>query len=161
MTNKETQTVEAVLVLSDGSRYAGTALTTQKTTIANLRIIKDLVGFQEQISDPANKNSILLFTTPHIGITGANSEDSSIPPQVKGVIVSEPSRMYSNFRATRSLIDDLNAAAIPVITNIDTRMLARKGSSQKLVAGIFIGDDAKLTSEEQLKTVTNFEIAGV
>ena len=59
-----------------------------------------MTGYQEAISDPSYASQILMFTFPHIGITGINSDDvESKKIILNGVIFREISNDYSNWRA--------------------------------------------------------------
>ena len=73
---------------------------------------------------------------------------------VSGYVVRDASRIVSNFRAERSLDNDLDHEGIVGIQGIDTRAVTRhirsKGSMR---AGIFSGAAADLSPEDQLKQV--------
>lgn len=95
------------------------------------------------------------MTAPHIGNTGMNDLDmESRRIWVAGYVVRDASRIVSNFRAERSLDNDLDHEGIVGIQGIDTRAVTRhirsKGSMR---AGIFSGSAASLPREEQLKKV--------
>src|SRR5699024_4521570 len=92
---------------------------------------------------------------PHIGITGMNDDDmESRDIWVAGYVVRDPSRVVSNFRSQRSLDDDLIAGGIVGVSGIDTRALTRRlRDAGAMRAGIFSGEDAGLTPEEQLALV--------
>ena len=81
-----------------------------------------MTGYQETLTDPSYAGQIVVMTAPHIGNTGMNDEDpESRRIWVAGYVVRDPSRVVSNFRATRSLDDDLVAGGVVGITGIDTR----------------------------------------
>ncbi len=85
-----------------------------------------MVGYQEALTDPDAAGSILVFTTPHIGNTGWNDEDSrSDRIQVSAVVMRDKAPKPSNFRSTQSLDEALLADDIVALTGIDTRALMR------------------------------------
>ena len=91
-----------------------------------------LVGYNESITDPSYKNQILVFTNPLIGNYG-------VPPRtlennllkyfesdkihVSGIIVGNYSTKYSHHNAVESLDSFCKSNGVPLLSNIDTRML--------------------------------------
>ena len=146
----------AVLVLEDGSRYDGRAYGAEGTTTGEIVFATGMSGYQETLTDPSYAGQIVLMTAPHIGNTGMNDEDmESRRIWVAGYVVRDASRVVSNFRAQRSLDNDLRHEGIVGIQGIDTRAVTRHIRSQGAMrAGIFSGADAAKTAEEQLAIVT-------
>ena len=145
----------AVLVLEDGKRYLGRAYGARGRTLGEAVFATGMTGYQETLTDPSYAGQIVLMTAPHIGNTGTNDEDmESRQIWVAGYVVREPSRVVSNFRATRALEDDLVAEQVVGISGIDTRAVTRHiRSAGAMRAGIFSGDDIALTEGEQLELV--------
>lgn len=148
-------TPNAVLVLEDGSVYEGRAYGAEGTTFGEIVFATGMSGYQETLTDPSYAGQIVLMTAPHIGNTGMNDLDmESRRIWVAGYVVRDASRIVSNFRAERSLDNDLDQEGIVGIQGIDTRAVTRhirsKGSMR---AGIFSGAAASLPREEQLKKV--------
>ena len=148
-------TPNAVLVLEDGSTYEGRAYGAEGTTFGEIVFATGMSGYQETLTDPSYAGQIVLMTAPHIGNTGMNDKDmESRRIWVAGYVVRDASRIVSNFRAERSLDNDLDHEGIVGIQGIDTRAVTRhirsKGSMR---AGIFSGAEALLSREEQLKKV--------
>ncbi|GAA5363676.1 hypothetical protein SuUB63_09890 [Streptococcus uberis] len=97
-----------LLILEDGTIFEGTAIGADIDTIGELVFTTGMTGYQETISDQSFNGQIILFTYPLIGNYGINRDDSeSIQPSCKGVIVSEASRLASNWRNEMSLHDFL------------------------------------------------------
>jgi carbamoyl-phosphate synthase small subunit len=145
----------AVLVLEDGSRYEGFAFGARGTTFGELVFATGMTGYQETLTDPSYAGQIVMMTAPHIGNTGMNDADmESKRIWVSGFVVRDPSRIVSNFRAERSLTDDLEADNIVGISSLDTRAVTRhirdKGAMR---SGIFSGPDYAITAKEQLTRV--------
>jgi carbamoyl-phosphate synthase small subunit len=66
------------------------------------------------------------MTAPHIGNTGVNDEDpESRKIWVAGYVVRDPARRASNWRARRSLDDELREQGVVGISGVDTRALTR------------------------------------
>ena len=148
-------TPNAVLVLEDGSTYEGRAYGAEGTTFGEIVFATGMSGYQETLTDPSYAGQIVLMTAPHIGNTGMNDLDmESRRIWVSGYVVRDASRIVSNFRAERSLDNDLDHEGIVGIQGIDTRAVTRhirsKGSMR---AGIFSGAAADLSHEDQLKQV--------
>ena len=149
----------AVLVLEDGSRYEGRAYGAEGTTTGEIVFATGMSGYQETLTDPSYAGQIVLMTAPHIGNTGMNDADmESRRIWVAGYVVRDASRVVSNFRAQRSLDDDLQKEGIVGIQGIDTRAVTRHIRSKGAMrAGIFSGADAALSAEAQLATVQSGE----
>lgn len=145
----------AVLVLEDGTRYAGAAYGSHGTTLGEIVFSTGMTGYQETLTDPSYAGQIVLMTAPHIGITGVNDEDrESSKIWVSGFIVRDPSRTVSNYRATGSLDDDLEHHGVVGISGIDTRAITRKLRSAGVMrAGIFSGAAVEASDDEQLAQV--------
>jgi carbamoyl-phosphate synthase small subunit len=112
-------------------------------------------GYQETLTDPSYRGQVVVMTAPHIGNTGMNDEDSeSRHIWVAGYVVRDPSRITSNWRATRSLADDLVDQSVVGISGIDTRALTRHLRERGAMrVGIFSGPAADRTPEELLAQV--------
>jgi carbamoyl-phosphate synthase small subunit len=145
----------AVLVLEDGNRYVGRAYGARGRTLGEAVFATGMTGYQETLTDPSYAGQIVLMTAPHIGNTGANDTDmESRRIWVAGFVVREPSRVVSNFRAQRSLDDDLVADGVVGISGIDTRAVTRHiRSAGAMRAGIFSGADFAISDAEQLEAV--------
>lgn len=145
----------AVLVLEDGSRFEGRAYGATGSTLGELVFATGMTGYQETLTDPSYAGQIVLMTAPHIGNTGVNDEDmESRKIWVSGFVVRDPARRVSNFRATRSLDDDLVNDGVVGISGIDTRQITRQiRSGGAKMAGIFSGADFDLSADEHLNRV--------
>lgn len=148
-------TPNAVLVLEDGSRYEGRAYGAEGTTFGEIVFATGMSGYQETLTDPSYAGQIVLMTAPHIGNTGMNDMDmESRRIWVAGYVVRDASRIVSNFRAERSLDNDLEHEGIVGIQGIDTRAVTRHIRSQgSMRAGIFSGAAAAQSAEIQLTKV--------
>ena len=137
-----TDETSAVLVLEDGRTFAGRAWGARGETTGEIVFNTGMTGYQETLTDPSYYRQIVVMTAPHIGNTGVNDEDvESGRIWVAGYVVRDPARRASNWRARRSLDEDLEAQGIVGIAGIDTRELVRiLRSAGVMRAGIFSGD---------------------
>ncbi|KUN66557.1 carbamoyl-phosphate synthase small subunit [Streptomyces canus] len=132
----------AVLVLEDGRIFRGRSYGAVGETFGEAVFSTGMTGYQETLTDPSYDRQIVVATAPQIGNTGWNDEDDeSARIWVSGYVVRDPARVPSNWRAKRSLDDELVAQNIVGISGIDTRALTRhlreRGSMR---AGIFSGE---------------------
>ncbi|MER6248617.1 glutamine-hydrolyzing carbamoyl-phosphate synthase small subunit [Streptomyces griseorubiginosus] len=150
-----TSKVPAVLVLEDGRIFRGRAYGAVGETFGEAVFSTGMTGYQETLTDPSYDRQIVVATAPQIGNTGWNDEDDeSRRIWVSGYVVRDPARVPSNWRAKRSLDDELVAQGIVGISGIDTRALTRhlreRGSMR---SGIFSGEalapDAELVARVQ------------
>jgi carbamoyl-phosphate synthase small subunit len=145
----------AILVLEDGTRHVGRAYGARGTTLGEVVFATGMTGYQETLTDPSYAGQIVLQTAPHIGNTGMNDEDpESRRIWVAGYIVRDPSRVVSNWRADESLDDALVSDEVVGISGIDTRAITRHiRSAGSMRGGIFSGDAAALSPDQQLRIV--------
>ncbi|MEU1012617.1 glutamine-hydrolyzing carbamoyl-phosphate synthase small subunit [Streptomyces sp. NPDC088810] len=134
--------VPAVLVLEDGRVFRGRAYGAVGETFGEAVFSTGMTGYQETLTDPSYDRQIVVATAPQIGNTGWNDEDDeSNRIWVSGYVVRDPARVPSNWRAKRSLDDELERQGVVGISGIDTRALTRhlreRGSMR---AGIFSGE---------------------
>ncbi|HEX2140178.1 MAG TPA: glutamine-hydrolyzing carbamoyl-phosphate synthase small subunit [Woeseiaceae bacterium] len=119
-------TTPAVLALEDGTVFHGTSVGTDGKTIGEVVFNTAMTGYQEILTDPSYCRQIVTLTYPHIGNTGANSEDmESSRIFASGVIVRDSSMATSSWRAERSFTDFLLGSNTVAIADIDTRKLTR------------------------------------
>ena len=135
----------ALLVLEDGYSLVGKECGARGTAFGEAVFSTGMTGYQETLTDPSYCGQIVVMTTPHIGNTGVNREDSeSLRMWPSGFVIRELSRVVSNWRATGTLADELTINGIVGIEGVDTRALTRhlreRGSMRM---GIFSGPDSE------------------
>ncbi len=145
----------ALLVLEDGRIFKGQSYGAEGKTLGELVFATGMTGYQETLTDPSYAGQIVVQTAPHIGNTGVNARDEeSTKIWVAGYVVRDPSRVVSNFRAEKSLPDELKKFGIVSISGIDTRALTiHLRSAGSMRAGIFSGEAAEASVEELLAQV--------
>jgi carbamoyl-phosphate synthase small subunit len=116
----------AILVLEDGRTFRGEAYGAVGESFGEAVFATGMTGYQETLTDPSYHRQVVVQTAPHIGNTGMNDEDpESRRIWVAGYVVRDPARRPSNWRAKRSLDEELSDQGIVGISGIDTRALTR------------------------------------
>ena len=118
---------KAALILENGDIFSCHGIGAKGQVTGELCFNTAMTGYQEAISDPSYASQILMFTFPHIGITGINNEDiENKKIFLNGVIFRELSNHFSNWRSLRSLNDWLVQNKVIGVTNLNTRSLTIK-----------------------------------
>ncbi|MEU3654905.1 glutamine-hydrolyzing carbamoyl-phosphate synthase small subunit [Streptomyces sp. NPDC032161] len=132
----------AVLVLEDGRAFRGRAYGAVGETFGEAVFSTGMTGYQETLTDPSYHRQVVVMTAPHVGNTGVNDEDpESKRIWVSGYVVRDPARVSSNWRARRSLDDELESQGVVGISGVDTRALTRHLRERGAMrVGIFSGD---------------------
>jgi carbamoyl-phosphate synthase small subunit len=116
----------AVLALEDGSFFRGKAIGARGSSSGEVVFNTAMTGYQEILTDPSYTKQIVTLTYPHIGNTGANSEDNeSGNVWVSGLVIRDLPLMASNWRSEQTLEDYLKEHKVVAIADIDTRRLTR------------------------------------
>ncbi|GAB1330748.1 glutamine-hydrolyzing carbamoyl-phosphate synthase small subunit [Streptomyces sennicomposti] len=153
--SRGTARVPAVLVLEDGRIFRGRAYGAVGETFGEAVFSTGMTGYQETLTDPSYHRQVVVMTAPHVGNTGVNDEDpESQRIWVAGYVVRDPARVPSNWRAKRSLDEELAAQGVVGISGVDTRALTRHLRERGAMrVGIFSGDavqdDAALLARVQ------------
>jgi len=118
--------IKALLVLEDGTVFAGRAFTGHCEVVGEVVFNTSMSGYQEILTDPSYCGQMVTMTYPLIGSYGINAEDvESDRIQVKAFLVKEYQEYPSNWRSQESLAHYLKAQNIPGVEGIDTRAVAR------------------------------------
>ena len=144
-----TKRAPAILVLEDGRTFHGEAFGAVGETLGEAVFSTGMTGYQETLTDPSYHRQIVTMTSPHIGNTGVNDEDDeSARIWVAGFVVRQPSRTASNWRAKRSLEDELATQGVVGICGVDTRALTRhlreRGAMRAGISSVNTDADALL-----------------
>ncbi len=130
------------LVLSDGTRFYGTRFGSPTTVVGEIALFTGVVGWQEVLTDPAYAGRIVVFTYPHVGNYGVNEEDvESSDVTVKGIVVRDLARFYSNFRATGSFRAWVEEKGIAGLNGVDTRALMVHARDHGIGTGAIAADE--------------------
>lgn len=141
-------TAPALLALSDGTLYEGTAFGAARTVVGEVVFNTCLTGYQEVITDPSYHGQMVCMTTPHIGNTGINREDvESSRPRITALLVREISHTVSNWRAHAALPDWLAEHGVPGISDIDTRRLTLRIREHGVLHAALCTDGSRSAAE--------------
>jgi len=119
------------LVLADGSIFLGEGLGAVGAADGEVCFNTAMTGYQEILTDPSYAAQIVAFTFPHIGNTGANSEDieTSSPASAaaaRGAVFRTAPTAPSNWRANDDLDSWLKKRNVIALAGLDTRALTRR-----------------------------------
>jgi carbamoyl-phosphate synthase small subunit len=150
-----TDIAPALLVLEDGTVFRGRAYGAVGETFGEAVFTTGMSGYQETLTDPSYHRQVVVQTAPHIGNYGVNDDDAeSRRIWVAGYVVRDPSRVSSNWRAQRTLDDDLEAQGIVGICDVDTRAITRHLRERGAMrVGVFSGAAAALPVATLLERV--------
>ncbi|MDQ1709689.1 MAG: carbamoyl-phosphate synthase small subunit [Frankiaceae bacterium] len=116
----------ALLVLEDGRVFRGDAFGAEGEAFGEAVFSTGMTGYQETLTDPSFHRQVVVMTAPHVGNTGVNDEDpESGRIWVAGYVVRDPARVTSNWRARRSLDEELRTQGVVGISGVDTRAITR------------------------------------
>ena len=117
----------ACLALADGTVFRGTGFGAEGIAAGELCFNTAMTGYQEILTDPSYAGQIVLFTFPHIGNVGVNSEDDeAAEPVAAGMVVREMPTAPSNWRSSGDLHRWLRSRGRIGIAGVDTRRLTRR-----------------------------------
>jgi len=155
----------ALLVLEDGRVFRGESYGAEGETFGEAVFSTGMTGYQETLTDPSYHRQVVVMTAPHIGNTGMNDEDpESAKIWVSGYVVRDPARVSSNWRARRTLDDDLREQGVVGISGIDTRALTRhlreRGAMRVGISSTETDADALLARVRESAEMTGAELSG-
>jgi len=143
--------MEAILALESGKIFRGQSFGADGETCGEVVFNTSMTGYQEIVTDPSYKGQIVAMTYPLIGNYGINKEDAeSRRPFLQGFVVKEYSKVFSNWRASKSLGDYLKENRIIGIEGIDTRALTlhiRQAGAMKAVLSTEDLDEKRLVKK--------------
>ncbi|MEQ8406324.1 MAG: glutamine-hydrolyzing carbamoyl-phosphate synthase small subunit [Oceanicaulis sp.] len=120
----------AVLALADGTVFYGHGAGASGTAIGELCFNTAMTGHQEILADPSYAGQIVCFTFPHVGNTGANSQDEEAASELArkaatGMVSRAKITPPASWRAEQSFTEWLAARGVVAITGVDTRAITR------------------------------------
>ena len=156
----------AVLVLKDGTTFRGVSIGVEGVSAGEVVFNTAMTGYQEILTDPSYARQIVTLTYPHIGNTGANSEDvESNHVHAAGLVIRDLPLLSSNFRENWTLADYLKRENIVAIADIDTRKLTRllrdKGAQDGCIMAGNIDEAAALKAAQGFPGLKGMDLAKV
>ena len=155
----------AILVLEDGRVFHGRSFGATGETFGEIVFNTGMTGYQETLTDPSYHRQIVAMTAPHIGNTGVNDDDpESGRIWVAGYVVREPARIPSNWRAQRTLDEELRRQGVVGIAMTGTRALTRhlrdKGAMRAAVSSVETDPQALLARVLEQPRMAGADLAG-
>jgi carbamoyl-phosphate synthase small subunit len=139
-----------MLALADGKVFYGQAFGHTGHAAGEICFNTSMTGYQEILTDPSYTDQIITFTYPHIGNVGCNDIDTeSDGVAVKGVIIRQPARVTSSYRASCDFEEYLKSQSVVGIAGIDTRALTRHLRLGGAINGVIASDG--LTADEAVE----------
>ena len=119
-------TIDAILLLQDGTVYHGKAAGKIGTTTGEICFNTGMTGYQEIFTDPSYFGQIMLMANVHIGNYGIHpAEVESDKVQISGLVCRGFNVQYSRKAATESIQDYFEKEKVVSISDIDTRAVVR------------------------------------
>lgn len=137
------------LVLETGDVFEGDILVDGGIKAGIVIFDTRVVGYEKVLTSPEYSGKIVCFTYPLIGNYGINYEDietDTVYPS--GLIISEYSQIYSNFRAKCSMEEFLRDKGITIIEGIDTQCITEIVRENKGIKGVIAPYD---TDEKEIQ----------
>ncbi|ABJ90568.1 glutamine-hydrolyzing carbamoyl-phosphate synthase small subunit [Buchnera aphidicola] len=114
----------ANLILENGTIFSGINVGIEGEIVGEIVFNTAITGYQEILTDPSYLGQIIVFTYPHIGNVGTNTQDEeSKKIHANGIIMRSISKIDSNFRSTKNILQYIKKNKIIAISDIDTRKL--------------------------------------
>jgi carbamoyl-phosphate synthase small subunit len=131
--------VQAVILLQDGTRFYGRAAGKIGTSIGEICFNTGMTGYQEIFTDPSYFGQIMVMTNVHIGNYGVKEDESeSKAIQIAGLVTREYTPVYSREEADTDLQSWIEKEGLVGITGVDTRALVRhirhKGAMNAIIS---------------------------
>jgi len=132
----------ALLVLSDGRSFGGSARGTGSRVTGEVVFSTSMTGYQEALTDPSFAGQILTMTFPLQGNYGITEEaNESARVQVEGFVVRELTDLPSHGSSVMNLNEYLTNNNILAMTGVDTRSLTRHLRSSGVLMGTITTDE--------------------
>lgn len=116
----------ALLVLEDGTVFAGTAAGAPGEVFGEICFNTSLEGYLEIVTDPSYAGQIVVLTYPQVGNYGVHPDDVQAQvPALSGLVVRDLCAAPSSWRSRESLGSYLAREGVVAIEGVDTRALVR------------------------------------
>lgn len=119
------------LVFENGAVFYGSGFGADTEALCEVVFNTAMAGYQEIFSDCGYHRLMVCMTYPLIGNYGLAAEDyESRAPRIGGFIVREYNDSLANFRAAKTLGEEMEDCGVPGISGVDTRRITRMLRSQ-------------------------------
>lgn len=142
---------EAIVVLEDGTVFEGISIGVPGVAAGELVFNTAHVGYQEALTDPSYAGQMIVFTSPHIGNVGCNSEDEESPYfWTSGVILREKPQSSYYWRSECDFQTYLEKHHVVGIAEIDTRYLTQLLRKQGHVSACIMSDQLDVKKAQEM-----------
>lgn len=141
----------AYLLLENGMAFEGKRIGAQKAAAGELVFTTGVVGYVENVTDPANAGKLVVQTFPVIGNYGVTEQDEESPCTPAGYVVRNLCETPSNFRSEMDLNAYLVKKGIPGLSGVDTRYLVKVLRNQGTMKAMIVDEVPKMPSFEEKK----------
>lgn len=142
------------LIFENGAEFVGEGFGADVERVCEVVFNTAMVGYQEVFSDCSYNEQFVCMTYPLIGNYGLADDDyESKSPKMGGFIVREYNDSLSNFRASKTLAEEMEECGIPGITGVDTRRITRMIRDEGSMRAVLC--DASKPAEEALALLRN------
>jgi len=156
-------------VLEDGTEFYGKSFGFEKSVSGEVVFNTAMTGYPESLTDPSYRGQILTLTYPIVGNYGVPAADmengmlkyfESNALHITGLIISDYSKDYSHWNASKSLGAWLKEFQVPGIYGIDTRELTKILREKGTMLGkiIFNEEDIPLYDPNKINLVDEVSI---
>ena len=133
------------LVLEDGTVLDGEAFGYDKADFGEVVFSTGMDGYQEDLTDPSFRGTILMLTYPLVGnygiIDSANESDAA---HVRALVVREYCKEPSDMYGGKTLDAFMKEQKVPGISGIDTRELVIKTRSTGTMKGAIVYNEDEI-----------------
>ncbi len=130
------------LVFENGAVFEGTGFGAATETVCEVVFNTSMVGYQEIFSDCSYNKQLVCMTYPLIGNYGLADDDyETRTPVIGGFIVREYNESLANFRAAKTLAEEMEEHGIPGIEGVDTRRITRMIREQGSMRAVLCNED--------------------
>lgn len=156
-------------MLEDGTEFYGKSFGFEKSVSGEVVFNTAMTGYPESLTDPSYRGQILTLTYPIVGNYGVPAADmengmlkyfESNALHITGLIISDYSKDYSHWNASKSLGAWLKEFQVPGIYGIDTRELTKILREKGTMLGkiIFNEEDIPLYDPNKINLVDEVSI---
>jgi carbamoyl-phosphate synthase, small subunit/carbamoyl-phosphate synthase, large subunit len=150
--------MKATLILEDGACFEGIAFGAATAVQGEVVFNTAMMGYVENLQDPANTGQILVCTYPIIGNYGVPSKEVMLDEDLglfdsehihaSALIVSDLSEHYSHWSAVETLESWMKRENVPGIRGIDTRALTQYLREHGTMMGQIVPEGAEIVPVE-------------
>lgn len=145
-------------MFENGQEFYGKGFGADSSRVCQVVFNTSMAGYQEILTDCSAYGQFVCMAYPLIGNYGLAAEDyETQTPRIGGLIVKEYNDSLANFRAAKTLSEEMEDHGIPGIEGIDTRHMIRFIKQQGIQRAYLCS--ASTPSEQAVETIQNTPVA--